>query len=543
MSLIKTIKSIFYILRLAECSSFVILSLLNCSLTGIKDSVLVVIFINVLFDWVQNKINFSTIALMIFFVALTYILIIMFAKWFENYYKPSTIPAIQKKLLKKLYNKSIEVDVENFDNPEFYDNFIWSMQQMDSGAIAVIDDMCNLLRNIIISVSIFGILLTINYIILITIFFSVGVTVFLYYFIIRINFQKEVAINSYRRKSDYFKRIFYLKEYAKELRITNISRLILNKFDENEANIRSILLKYGKKLQLVNTLNGITISTLLDTGLILILSYQLFVTKSITIGQFTASSYAIWFLFSSLNGLMFGINRFPEHALRINKTATFLRSKSNMMSSANANENSDNVSADLELRNVCFEYTRGGKKILKNINMTIKKGDKIAIVGENGAGKSTLIKLILRLYNPTSGNIYYNNINVTDLDIGNYRKNFSTVFQDYKIFAATLGQNVTLDLEYNTEQVNNALEKSLFYSDESLKAINLNSSLTKEFEKDGINLSGGQTQKLAVARSFLDKNIIILDEPSSSLDVISEYELNKVITEETGGEEHNNYFT
>ena len=166
--------------------------------------------------------------------------------------------------------------------------------------------------------------------------------------------------------------------------------------------------------------------------------------------------------------------------------------------------------------------------------MTIKSGQKIALVGYNGAGKSTLIKLLLRLYDVSSGEILFNGENVKNFTLNSYRNNFATVFQDFQIYAATIAENVLSGeyIEKNKKTVLTALSKSGF--DHKLLSLpdDIFTPLTKEFDNDGTNLSGGEAQKIAIARVFAKPcDIIILDEPSSALDPISEYELNRTIME------------
>jgi ATP-binding cassette subfamily B protein len=164
--------------------------------------------------------------------------------------------------------------------------------------------------------------------------------------------------------------------------------------------------------------------------------------------------------------------------------------------------------------------------------MTIKAGQKIALVGYNGAGKSTLVKLILRLYDPNSGKVLINGEGIKDFTISSYRSKFSTIFQDFRIYSASVAENVLCGKYTNVDEkrVNSALSNSGF--DEKLASMphGIDTVLTKEFDSEGINLSGGEAQKIAIARVFArDCDIVILDEPSSALDPDSEYELNKTL--------------
>ncbi|MBR6638811.1 MAG: ATP-binding cassette domain-containing protein [Muribaculaceae bacterium] len=164
-----------------------------------------------------------------------------------------------------------------------------------------------------------------------------------------------------------------------------------------------------------------------------------------------------------------------------------------------------------------------------NLSLKIDKGQTTAIVGKNGAGKSTFVKLLLRFYDADSGEILYNGVNIKEYDIESLRNRFATVFQDYKVFALTIAENV-LCKEVETDFDNSTVKRALKNSGADLfvdKLENKESTvLTREFDEKGTGLSGGEQQKLAVARMFAkDFDLAILDEPSSALDPIAEYQM------------------
>lgn len=166
--------------------------------------------------------------------------------------------------------------------------------------------------------------------------------------------------------------------------------------------------------------------------------------------------------------------------------------------------------------------------------MTIRPLEKIAIVGYNGAGKSTLIKLFMRLYDVTEGTIYLGNTDIRKIKTDSYRKKFGAVFQDFQIFAASLGENVAMDFikEGEREKILEALCHSGMKEKVETFPKGIDTALTKEFQEDGQNLSGGEAQKTAIARVFLRPyQYVIMDEPSSALDPISEYNLNQNMLE------------
>ena len=188
----------------------------------------------------------------------------------------------------------------------------------------------------------------------------------------------------------------------------------------------------------------------------------------------------------------------------------------------------------LQIKNVSFQYEEDGKKVLSDINMTIQPKEKIAIVGFNGAGKTTFTKLLLRLYEPSNGEILYDGRNIQEYGTDEYRNQFGVVFQDFQIYAGTVGQNILMD--YLTEDVREKTEEALNKMDLRSRSddreFSIDTILTREFDEKGTILSGGENQKLAFARLMVKNyNIAILDEPSSALDPIAEYELNQNIME------------
>jgi len=172
----------------------------------------------------------------------------------------------------------------------------------------------------------------------------------------------------------------------------------------------------------------------------------------------------------------------------------------------------------LELRNVSFKYKDNEKYVLKNVSMTIRKGEKLALVGENGAGKSTLIKLIMRLYDVTEGEILFGGVDIRKLNTKAYREKIGTVFQDFQIYGATLAENVKTDFvsENDSGKIVEALKRADFGAKLKTLENGIDTELTKEFSENGTMLSGGEGQKAAIARMFMrDLPIAILDEPSS----------------------------
>ena len=180
----------------------------------------------------------------------------------------------------------------------------------------------------------------------------------------------------------------------------------------------------------------------------------------------------------------------------------------------------------IEFENVSFHYPGSEKNVLENFSIRFNIGERLAVVGRNGSGKTTFIKLLCRLYDPTEGRILLNGIDIKKYDYKEYLSLFSVVFQDFQIPAFTLGQAVAASQEYDEEHVNDAVKKAGLSSLAARMPYGNETYLTKEFDKTGVNISGGEAQKLAIARAlYHDTPFVILDEPTSALDPIAEYEV------------------
>jgi len=181
---------------------------------------------------------------------------------------------------------------------------------------------------------------------------------------------------------------------------------------------------------------------------------------------------------------------------------------------------------DVEFKNVNFKYPGSEQYALKNINLNLKVGERLAVVGMNGSGKTTFIKLLCRLYDPTEGEITMNDFNIRKYDYRQYLDIFSVVFQDYHLLAMPLGNNVASAATWDAEKAERLLEEVGFGERYAEMAKKLETPLYKNFDEDGVNISGGEAQKIALARAlYKDAPFIILDEPTAALDPIAEAEI------------------
>jgi ATP-binding cassette, subfamily B, bacterial len=181
---------------------------------------------------------------------------------------------------------------------------------------------------------------------------------------------------------------------------------------------------------------------------------------------------------------------------------------------------------EIEFRNVSFKYPSSDNETLRNVSLKFKVGERLAVVGMNGSGKTTFIKLLCRLYDPTEGEILLNGINIKKYNYEEYMSIFAVVFQDFKLFSFSLGQNVAARVDYDRAKVEACLAEAGFGKRYNEMASGAETSLYKDFDEQGVEISGGEAQKIALARAlYKDAPFIILDEPTAALDPIAEFEI------------------
>ncbi|MGN0468871.1 MAG: ABC transporter ATP-binding protein [Acutalibacteraceae bacterium] len=181
---------------------------------------------------------------------------------------------------------------------------------------------------------------------------------------------------------------------------------------------------------------------------------------------------------------------------------------------------------EIEFKNVSFKYPASENYALKNINLKIENGKKLAVVGRNGSGKTTFIKLLCRFYDVTDGEILINGINIKEYSKDALMKLYSVVFQDFKIFSTTVAQNIFAGDSYDKEKMYDAFDKASIKDRVlSMKDVE-NTHVYKDLDKSGVEISGGEAQKLDLARAlYKDAPIVILDEPTAALDPVAESEI------------------
>lgn len=312
---------------------------------------------------------------------------------------------------------------------------------------------------------------------------------------------------------------------GKEIRIFGAKKLIL-KLSDKQVNDSTMchLDKMGNARMKTLTINYVLQALLMG-------SFFLFVALKAYAGLFSVGDLSMFIgIATTMAGSISMISQIPYlmgvECTTIGYLKNVLETKPVKQIGTMPVEKNNDDKYEIEFKNVSFKYPNTENMILKNLSVKLTVGERLAIVGMNGSGKTTFIKLLCRLYDPTEGEILLNGIDIKKYNLMEYMKIFSVVFQDFKLFAVPLCQNISTSVEYDKNRLWDSLKKAGI--DERVKEMPLeeNTSLYKDFDDKGVEISGGEAQKLALARAlYKNAPFIILDEPTAALDPISEYEI------------------
>ncbi len=448
--------------------------------------------------------------------------------WFYNIICVKPSANIDRDIRKVVYKKAKEVELGCYENPKYYDKFVKAIGECASRPWAVINSIGELIYRLI-NISANIVLLIVIDPVLILFLLIPLLAIPLQSKSNKLNYNKNMELAEENRRCDYSRRAFYLADYAKEMRLTDMPHLMLRRFKASGERIIAIIQKYGLKVSTLSYISDELNQVFCGLGATFYAAWKTFGEGTMGYGDCIVIVNSIdsvsYTLISSANVFL----RFQENALYIENLREFLDYESTIKDGSSPMPQS----GDIVLNNVSFRYDGASDDTLHDISMHFGQNEKIAIVGHNGAGKSTLVKLLLRLYD-ASGSITYGGTDIKDLKVEEYREIFCAVMQEPHVFALSLAENVLLrrKCEGDDRLVSEALEKGGLSEKVASFASGSDTIMTREFDPKGELLSGGEAQKLAISHIYTKENrFVILDEPSSALDPIAEYEMYKRMTE------------
>ena len=446
------------------------------------------------------------------------------------------LPKMYQDFYRRVIKKSISMEYTEFEKPDFYDKYTRALNECQWRGNTILYFSAYLVAGIASVIAATVIVARVDPVLLVFIVPMVAVSMYfgkkegdLYYALDQSNTRDG-------RIGGYAKRVFYKKKYAAELRIFGIGKLLLSRHEKAYEEMEERTRQIRRKLCVIEPVKWILYNIL---STILPYLYIAFVLKE---GETQTAAYIA--MIPALSTLSWRTSDAVELIVSLAKESAFVSNLRDFLSYQPKTDGGELIKAknlgDIEIKGMSFTYEGSDKPTLHDVDISIRKGEKIAVVGHNGAGKTTLVKLIMGLYNPTEGNIRISGKDVAEYEPKSLHRRFGTVFQDLQVFALPLSHNVLMRKPKNDEErrlVEDSLRKAQFGDKLDTLEKGIDTMVTKEFDENGMGLSGGEAQKIAIARVFARRpDIVILDEPSSALDPIAEYNMYRNMLTATDGE-------
>lgn len=421
-----------------------------------------------------------------------------------------------------IWQKIMTVDMECYDDPTYYDNVTFALNDLFDRMIGILNHIAQFVSHTCCALVLIGYFAQIDPVIVILSLLCVLTGLLFEPVINRCRYCYVKESLPFQRKYDYIKRISVQAECAQELRTTHVKNVLHKMLDEAFAGLQALLKIYYRKITILDSVQvffGFGVVSCITT---LISIHRIVVDQTVTIAMFLPLMGAIAQFTWRASSVIEGFTNLLNDNLYLDKCNAFFRYKPKIVS--RGEKAVDAAFGGLRIEHLYFKY-REEDYVLKDICMEIRPRQKIALVGYNGAGKSTLINLILRLYDPQKGSIIYNDKNICDYKVTDYRSQYGVLFQDINVYAATIGENIAMDTKVYADETMQQVLDSLHLKEKIEQyERGFRTQLTHELSDAGAVLSGGQCQCLALARIFIDpkKQFYILDEPTAALDPIAE---------------------
>ena len=456
-----------------------------------------------------------------------YSILYMLFRSISSCYFELKYPKVEAYIQNLLQKKAVEVDLACFESSAFYDTYVKATSEATNRAYTVMNNILDVIWITIEVVAVGTLIITIDPIFLILAFLPFLCTLLIGKKRNRLKYDYNMRNKEVARQRDYVRRTFYLNDFSKEMRLTEMWKVMYKRMHSSISEMKEIVNKYGYKMMFFRYLFDFIFDVVVHSGTIVLAAFKTLVAKNMLLGDCFVVINSISNIAGSVNYMGDVFFKLDENSLYVDNLRDFLEYEVHIAE----DENAPIVTSfeKLELKNMTFGYEGQENPALSNVNLTVNIGEKIAIVGHNGAGKTTLIKLLQRLYDPSEGEILINGENIKNYRLSSYRNLFGTVFQDYRLFATTVAENVMLRGDITDEDratVRDALTRTGIYDKVEALSNGVDSNVTREFDNEGAMFSGGEAQKISIARIFAgNQEIVIMDEPTSALDPIAEQEM------------------
>ncbi len=525
-----SIKNFLFLLKpiwkYGKCYS--ILSVLIAVVLTPISSLCNVLFTQNIVDAVASEKSYQSVLQIICQYLLIQLLVSTVQSIYDIFYNERASFKIEQKMKDEIYQCILRTDYEYFDDPSFYNNYTWAVNEYIGKAYEAKSLFINLISSVAIVITMSSTILLLGPWILVITIIEILINTYMQSKQNKVNLEKRETNIPIERRLGYVHQAFSNRANAADIRTTKVKDILYEIYDENTTKKSDNITRFSKRIfsySYPRSFIGI-----IYNGLILgYISYGIIISKKIDgVGKFTSLLSANTQLVNALSNVFNLFTIVDNLSLYAEKIKGFFTIESKIENQEGGCVSSDSAFS-LAINNLSFSYSNSCFG-LKNINMTISAGEKVAIVGVNGSGKTTFMKLLLRLYDPTEGDILYNGISIKEYNLKKLRSKVGIAFQSINVYATTLSRNLQLYNHLPEDQLLKNMEKVELLDVLQKNGSTLNTELTRNFSADGIMLSTGEKQKLGIARIMAqDFGLLLLDEPSATLDPISEYKLAKLI--------------
>ncbi|MBO5986871.1 MAG: ABC transporter ATP-binding protein [Lachnospiraceae bacterium] len=468
--------------------------------------------------------SFGRIMIFIVIVAIVFCSMSLYDNILNGKVYPIAQAKVNKGLYLGLFRKARNVELECFENSDFYDKYTLAMENADTRLIQTVEVVFGVIFGGIASVCAFAFMFQVDKISVLFILFPIIGNFVFNRWNSKLDYARNKDMAPHNRRIAYINRVMYLPEYAKEMRLTDVFTLMKQQYRESIQGLADVTKKYTKRAMINHWLYVMFTFTFIFEGLLIYGAYRTLVSDSMTLAQLAVITSMMVSTTWILIGFTESLTSLFKNGLFMEYLRTFFEYKEKIPEDWDGLDPGTEIKS-VEFRDMSFSYK--DKEVLSHLNMEFRGGKTYALVGHNGAGKTTLIKLLLRFYDPTSGEILLNGRNIREYNLRKYRNLFATAFQDHRMFSMSVLDNVVMGENVPEEEkeakVCEALKLSGAYDKVMSLPKGIQTTLTHEFDDEGAVLSGGEFQKIVVARAFVKEcPFKIFDEPSSALDPIAE---------------------
>lgn len=424
-----------------------------------------------------------------------------------------------------IINHAAQLDVGFFEDPRFQDILYLARHNTDTHFSRFLTEVFATISQLLQIVSLVAILITIEPLVIV-ILAPIAVANLLYQWrLSKDHYSEQRALSTKRRWSNYFISLMTGRRSVPEIQLLGLAPLLIEKFQLLLMEFKDLNRSRHRKMFLGGMVDAV-LTTLAVYG-VFVRVVQRTVAGTLTIGDIAIFGVAGLRLRTSLGSTASSISSVMAHTLYIANLREFLTMYPRRKPAPG--RVSESPRGEIEFRNVSFTYPGAGRTTLSNLSFHIMPGETIALVGKNGAGKSTLVKLIARFYDPDSGSVLYDGIDLREISLDFLYRHTAFVFQGFAAYEASVADNIAYGdhdrLLHNREEVERIAQYT--GADELIQRMpaGYDTKLGRVFGE--YDLSTGQWQQIAIARAFArsNANLLILDEPTASLDVVAEYEL------------------